>query len=152
MIELRDYQVGDDAGIYALIRSSLAPYGFKPDPERNDASLKDITRFYIRRGGAFRVLVDGGQLIGSCALYRIDDATCEMRKMFLLPEYQGRGLGKRMLLDALSIARRLGYKEVTLETRTVLKKAISLYAKNGFETCRSELGSDTCSLVMSKLL
>jgi putative acetyltransferase len=60
-------------------------------------------------------------------------ATCELRKMYLHRDYRGKGMGRGLLEHALAEARRLGFKQVTLETASVLKEAIRLYERYGFK-------------------
>ena len=57
---------------------------------------------------------------------------CELRKMYLLREYRGRGLGKRMLEDAIARAKQMGFREMVLETASELVEAIALYKSYGF--------------------
>ena len=119
--------------IAELVFSVLREYNLAPDPESTDADLKDIEQSYLKRGGAFYVLEDKpGSIIGAYGLYRIDEATCELRKMYLQESFRGRGLGKLLLEDALEKARRMGFEKVTLETASVLTEAISLYRSYGF--------------------
>jgi putative acetyltransferase len=72
--------------------------------------------------------------------------------MYLLAEYQGQGLGRSMMEDALKRAVELGYKEMILETNTLLDKAIRLYRKYGFEEYAPGHLSDRCDLAMKKKL
>jgi len=60
-------------------------------------------------------------------------STCELRKMYLRRDHRGKGLGKRLLEHALTEARRLGFKTITLETASVLKEAVRLYEASGFK-------------------
>ena len=71
-------------------------------------------------------------------------AICELRKMYLHRDYRGKGHGKWLLEHALAEARRLGFKSVTLETASVLKEAIRLYERYGFQPCRPAHLSPRC--------
>ncbi|HLB74029.1 MAG TPA: GNAT family N-acetyltransferase [Sedimentisphaerales bacterium] len=130
---LRPADNNDSDRITELVFAVLREYGLAPDPESTDADLKDIEQSYLKRGGAFFVLEDRpGSIIGAYGLYRIDEATCELRKMYLRKSFRGRGLGKLLLDDALTKARRMGFEKVTLETASVLTEAIALYKSYGF--------------------
>lgn len=59
--------------------------------------------------------------------------TCELKRLYTLPEARGLGAGGRLMDAALSKAKDLGYKEMLLDTLSVLKPALRLYAKYGFE-------------------
>ncbi len=121
-----------------LVFGVLTEYGLKPDPDGIDTDIRDIEQSYFSRGGRFCVLEDAdGRIIATCALYPVDEATCELRKMYIRPKHRGRGYGKRLLEAALSQARRMGFKTITLETATVLKEAIALYKSYGFKPYES---------------
>jgi putative acetyltransferase len=116
-----------------LVYAVLDEYGLEPDPGATDADLDDIEQSYFARGGAFSVLeTQDGTIIGAYGLYRMDEHTCELRKMYLHADYRGKGLGKRLLEDALAQARDRGFTKVVLETASVLKEAIALYQSYGF--------------------
>jgi putative acetyltransferase len=64
--------------------------------------------------------------------------------MYLHRAYRGRGLGRRLLEDALANARRLGFARMTLETASVLKEAIRLYESYGFTPYQPDHLSGRC--------
>jgi len=131
--KLRPATNADREQVRDLVYSILGEYGLKPDPEFTDADLEDIKKSYFARGGVFYVLeAEDSSIIGAYGLYRMSDDTCELRKMYLHRDYRGKGLGKRLLEDALTRARGLGYTKVVLETASVLKEAIALYLSYGF--------------------
>jgi putative acetyltransferase len=135
----------DCGEVTELVYGVLREYGLKPDPGATDIDLKDIEQSYFERGGVFYVLEEkDGSIIASYGLYLIDEQTCELRKMYLLNAYRGKGLGKLLLEDALAKARQIGFKRMTLETASVLKEAISLYKSYGFEEFEPEHMSSRC--------
>lgn len=116
-----------------MVYGVLAEYNLKPDPQATDIDLSDIEHFYIQRGSIFYVLQEkDGSIIGAYGLYPIDQEICELRKMYLHRSYRGKGWGKFLLEHALSQARKLHFKRITLETASVLKEAINLYRSYGF--------------------
>lgn len=123
----------DSESIARLVFEVLREYGLKPDPASTDADLKDIESSYFQRGGTFLVLEEkDDSIVGAYGLYPMENQTCELRKMYLHKAYRGKGLGKFLLEDALSRARQFGFREVVLETASVLKEAIALYKSYGF--------------------
>jgi len=123
----------DGPQVRALVFGVLEEYGLASDPANTDADLDDIEQSYAGRGGSFDVLVDtANALVATVGLYPIDETTCELRKMYLLREHRGKGLGERLLLHALERARQIGFSKVTLETASVLTEASALYRKYGF--------------------
>lgn len=151
-IKLRDSKSGDEDKVLDLVRVVLAEYGLKTNPAATDKDLCDIRSEYSARGGIFRILEAEGNIIGTYGLYRLSDSVCELRKMYLLPEHHGQGLGRKMMDDALFQARRLGFDEMILETNSVLKSARRLYEKYGFEPYEPDHLSDRCDSAMKKRL
>jgi putative acetyltransferase len=128
-----------------LVYTVLEEYGLEPDPESTDADLRDIEQSYFVQGGTFQVLVEeNGSIVGAYGLYRLGGHTCELRKMYLHRDCRGKGLGKRLLDDALAKARELGFGRVVLETASVLREAIALYERYGFTPYRPDHLSARC--------
>ena len=69
----------------------------------------------------------------------MDDNTCEAKRLYIKPEFRGKGYARIMLNSMIAQARELGYKEVCFTTRPdVMGVAYKLYKRMGFE----ELGCD----------
>ena len=149
-IVLRPATTADRDAIRTLIFSILQSYGLSPAPDSTDADLVDAAAYYAARGGTFHVLVDSTaqRLIGTIGLLPVDAETVELRKMYLDAGYRGRGLGRRLLEHALSEARRLGRRRVVLETASVLREAIALYERYGFQRCSAEHLAARCDTAM----
>ncbi|MEX0899107.1 MAG: GNAT family N-acetyltransferase [Gammaproteobacteria bacterium] len=139
---LRPASAADGPAVRALIFRILDEYGLPVDPHGTDADLDDIGASY--RHGRFWVIEDEGTVLGSCALYPVRDGIVELRKMYLDRSLRGLGWGRRLLETALIAARDDGYTRVELETASVLKEAISLYAGSGFKRVAREPHSDRC--------
>jgi len=144
-MNLRPADNSDEDAIRDLVFSVLREYGLSPDPEDTDADLADIKECYCDRGGTFDVLENAdGVIVGSVGLFRIDAATCELRKMYLLPSCRGKGWGKKLLEHAIEKAREIGCKRMVLETASVLKEAIALYTDYGFRPWNAPHLSSRC--------
>jgi len=144
-LRLRAGRKGDRAGIRALVYGVLADYGLQPDPEHTDRDLEDIEETYLKAGGVFYVLENNeGEIVGTLGLCRIDERTCELRKMYLAKTYRGHGWGKKLMEKALAEARRLGFQKMILETASVLTEAIQLYRRYGFTPYESKHLSSRC--------
>jgi putative acetyltransferase len=152
--QLRPATNADAAAARELIFVALREHGLRPDPDGTDADLADIEGQFHQRGGRFDVLVNaGGEIVGTVALFRWDDATVELRKMYLRADHRHRGLGRLLLAHALNAARELGFRRMTLETATVLREAIQLYEHHGFRrAARRGPHSCRCDVVMEREL
>ncbi|HUF03622.1 MAG TPA: GNAT family N-acetyltransferase [Aridibacter sp.] len=143
-IKTREATNLDCERVREIVFGILKEYGLSPDPEGIDRDLEDIEESYLRRGGAFDVLVDEkGAIVGTVGLYPINNSTVELRKMYFLKEIRGKGLGKEMLARMVERARDLGFERITLETASVLKEAIGLYTSFGF-TDQQGIHADRC--------
>ena len=130
---IRSAKNEDRDRVVALVFSVLSEFGLPPDPDLRDADLDDIEGNYIIPGGVFEVIEDKqGELIGTVGLYRLDDETCELRKMYFDQRIRGKGLGKQVLERIIVKARTLGFRRIQLDTVSVLKAAIHLYISAGF--------------------
>jgi putative acetyltransferase len=133
MYSFRPSRSEDTAAVHAIVESVLREYGLEFDASNTDTDLADIPANYGERGGAFQVIESPeGAIVGCGGLFRITADIVELRKMYLLPEARGRGLGKKLLTQLLAEARRLGYKRIILETNSRLQEAIVLYQSFGF--------------------
>lgn len=82
--------------------------------------------------GAFLIASKDGTPIGCGAVRRIEERTGEIKRMYVVPEERGRGVG-RALFDALEAeARALGLSRLVLETGVRQQEAIALYERAGF--------------------
>ena len=95
--------------------------------------LDDIQKNYFENGGIFLVMTKDDQIIGTGAIRQMEMGICELRRLWFLSEYHGQGLGYRMLMKLLDIAREMGYKKIRLETAPVHQiRAHELYKRVGF--------------------
>ncbi len=131
---IRDWQPGDRQPAFDLIQTVLAEYGLISEPDGADQDVWHVETAYLERGGEFWVVEQQGKLVGTAAYYPVarGEQAVEIRKMYLLPQVRGLGLG-RFLLGILeeAIAQR-GYRQIWIETASVLTEAVYLYERNGY--------------------
>lgn len=143
-LSLREATNADADDIRGLVFDVLEEYGLSSDPSGTDADLADIETNYMSAGGTFLVVTSDEGIVGTLGLYPINAETCELRKMYLRPAVRGKGLGRRLLDDAIARTRALGFMRLELETAAVLREAISLYRKFGFRPVTSDQLSSRC--------
>jgi N-acetylglutamate synthase-like GNAT family acetyltransferase len=76
--------------------------------------------------------LNNSEIVGTCALIKMDDDTYELAKMAVTEKAKGKGIGWLLGQAAINKAHDLGAKTVFLESNTVLEAAINLYQKLGF--------------------
>ncbi len=94
-------------------------------------------RAVLASGGQIFFARLDGEVVGTCAMLKVGDRRFELTKMGVTRAYQGRQIGKRLLLAALDWARASGASSVVLITNSSLVPAITLYRKLGFEVTHS---------------
>lgn len=82
------------------------------------------------------VLTDGGFPVATCRLYRIDASSAMIGRVVVLPEYRGRGLGRRVMDEAESWLHELGFTRAVIESRDV---AVGFYSRLGYAVTDPEV-------------
>ncbi|HEX8368647.1 MAG TPA: GNAT family N-acetyltransferase [Pyrinomonadaceae bacterium] len=135
----------DCAKVQNLVFGILGEYGLTIETGGTDADLADLEANYTNRGGVFEIIEDAsGKLLGTIGLYPLDAETIELRKMYFDRRLRGRGVGKKMLERMIETAKARGFKRIYLETASILKEAVGLYEKYGFQPTTEGIHSARC--------
>ena len=78
------------------------------------------------------VVYDHGRSVGGGAIRRYDDENIELKRVFVHNEYQGQGIGSRLVSLLIEWAAELGYRRMILETGELLAESCAVYKKLGF--------------------
>jgi putative acetyltransferase len=132
---VRDWQPVDRQTAADLIASVLTEYGLGCEPCGADQDVLNVEKAYWETGGKFWVVEQANRLVGTAAFYPIARGShaAEIRKMYLLPEARGQGLGRFLLKTLEATIAAQGYHEIWIETATVLKEAVRLYENSGYQ-------------------
>ncbi len=110
----------------------------------NDAEVDDMAESYSGERAAYFVITKGSRVVGGGGVAQLDGADpdiCELRKMYLLPELRGLGMGRRLLERCLQAAKDLGYRRCYLETLEHMTQAQALYEADGFVATETPMGN-----------
>ncbi len=133
---IRAWQPEDRLAAATVIERILAEYGLDWDPDGADRDVLAIAEYYLDRGGEFWVIETQGHIVGTSAYYPCPnrgEKAVEIRKMYLLPPARGQGLGKYLLRELEAAIDGRGYREIWIETVSVLTAAVQLYEASGYQ-------------------
>lgn len=150
---IRAWQPTDRQVAAEVIRSVLAEYGIGWEPDGADRDVYEVETAYVQVGGAFWVVEQQGQVVGTAAFYPVNRGvgTVEIRKMYLLPQVRGKGLGRWLLQRLEQEIAAQGFRKVWIETASVLKEAVKLYESGGYLPATG-IETERCDLIYSKVL
>ncbi|MHA4740519.1 GNAT family N-acetyltransferase [Dyadobacter sp. MSC1_007] len=94
--------------------------------------LENVRKLYDKPTGALLVVYKSGVPVGCVGVRRFDDATAELKRMYVRPECRGLNIGKELLDRALTAAKELGYSKMRLDTLSSMTRAQKLYESFGF--------------------
>ena len=96
--------------------------------------IEELESHYFGNNGTFLVLLDENRVVGSGAIRKLDDETCELKRMWFLKEYRGKGYGLQMVQMLFDFAKQAGYEKVRLDlaNKECQSRALKFYRKLGF--------------------
>jgi len=83
-------------------------------------------------GGSFYIAWCGGVPAGCIAMRPLDNERCEMKRLYVKPQFRGHGLGKALARQVIEDAKALKHKKMLLDTLASFENAIALYKALGF--------------------
>ena len=94
--------------------------------------LDTLSRMYGPPRGVLLLADIEGVPAGCAAVRRLDEVTCELKRVYVRPEFRGTGMGRRLTETAMRAASALGYKSIRLDTLPEMAAAQRLYEHLGF--------------------
>jgi putative acetyltransferase len=153
----RAIQPGDNAALANVIRCTLTEFNAAhPGTVYYDATTDALYELFQQEKAAYNVAELDGVIVGGGGIYPTEGLpkdTCELVKMYLLPQARGTGLGRLLIEKSIEQAKESGFKKIYLESMPELKQALKVYAKFGFEYLTAPMGNSGhtgCSLWMLK--
>ena len=136
----------DNTAIAKIIRQCLEEFGAnKPGTVYYDATTDALYELFTENPlSAYFIARIDDKIIGGGGIFpspALPADTCELVKMYLLPEARGTGIGAALINLCMETARSKGFKHMYIETMPELKRAILVYEKFGFEYLEGPLGN-----------
>ncbi|WP_459211136.1 bifunctional helix-turn-helix transcriptional regulator/GNAT family N-acetyltransferase [Aquimarina rhabdastrellae] len=132
-VEIIEYTTEHHTAFKQLNKEWIERYFKMEDADRK--ALDNPEDYIINKGGAILVAIENGTILGVCALIKMQDKKYdyELAKMAVSPLAQGKGVGYLLGKAIIEKAKSLHASHIYLESNTILKPAISLYKKLGFQ-------------------
>lgn len=128
------FREADRAELVVLLRAYETSLGIKLDFQSFAEELDALPGEYVPPDGALILARRARTLVGCVCVRAYDRAggIAEMKRLYIVPDVRGSGLGRRLALAAIESARRAGYRAIRLDTLPSMVQAQALYTALGF--------------------
>jgi putative acetyltransferase len=154
---IRKIQQEDNVTVANIIRISLEEYGIAmPGTVYTDPTTDHLYELFQKEGSEYDVALYNGVIAGCCGIYPtvgLPEGCVELVKFYVSGSLRGKGIGVQLMNKSIESAKRLGYKQLYIETFSELSQAVSLYQKTGFKMLLHALGNSghfACTIWMLK--
>jgi ribosomal protein S18 acetylase RimI-like enzyme len=136
-VQAFEFKTAESPEGIAHIRELFLEYaqslGFSLCFQSFDQELADLPGDYAPPKGRLLLATSNGQPAGCVALHKLTPDICEMKRLYVRPQFRGKGLGRELAEKIITEARQLGYKKLRLDTvEPVMKTAVTMYRQLGF--------------------
>ena len=121
------------AAVRTLLEEYWSSFGFTPCFQNFGDELAGLPGAYAPPGGRLALATIDGQPAGCIALRRVDADRAEAKRLYVRPAFRGSGLGRALMEWVMAEARAAGYAEIVGDTMPVMRDALALYERMGFE-------------------
>ncbi len=136
-IEIRPLRAGEDATAFRTLNEEWISRYFTLEAKDREI-LGDPEGRILKHGGHILMAWLGEQAVGCVALIPMGDGVYELSKMAVSPEMRGLGIGRKVLLEAIKLARQIGARSLFLGSNSKLQNAVHLYESVGFRHVPAE--------------
>jgi putative acetyltransferase len=133
MLKLKIYREDMQQDIEFFYKKCFTDLGWGYEPDGRHSDIVNINEVYMKNGCMW-CLYDDEKLVGTIAIRALDKANkvAEMKRLYVLKDYQGRGFGRQLFEVALAYAKEKGYEKICLDTRKDRDASLHLIHKYGF--------------------
>lgn len=100
--------------------------------QKYDDEIENLKEKYGLPWGRLYLVYYNNQVAGCIALRKLSDTECEMKRLYVRPEFRNKGIAKMLVKKIISDAKKIGYSSMLLDTLPFLQTAIKMYKQMGF--------------------
>jgi len=132
-IHIKQVRGTSDLGaVRILFREYADSLAFDLSFQDFEKELESLPGRYAIPEGCLLVAENQDDIVGCVAVRKIEGGVCEMKRLFVRPQYRGTGIGRKLAMEIIRNAIRLGYSRIRLDTTPSMNVATSLYRSLGF--------------------
>jgi ribosomal protein S18 acetylase RimI-like enzyme len=132
LLEITENSSQDIESVRELFAEYWVWLEFEPNFQGFNDEIENLPGRYGPPDGCLLVARYNGTLAGCVALRKLDDAVCEMKRLYVRPGFRDKGIGATLTTRIIEAARERGYRRMRLDTLPVMNRAIALYRTLGF--------------------
>jgi len=118
-----------------------------------ERELAELPGEYVPPAGRLFLAFDGDQVSGCVALRGLGEGACEMKRLYVRPDFRGKGLGRELTQAVVSAARQIGYERMRLDTLPgKMDTAIVMYRSLGFREIEAYYHNPVAGATFMELL
>ena len=131
--EIRIAKTSDD---FSIARDLILDYvkwlGIDLSFQNFDSEITNLKAMYFEPVGGLLIATVNSEPAGVAGIRKYHGEECELKRMFVRPDFRNLGIGKKLLLASIELAKNLKYKTIKLDTTDFMTDAVKLYQSNGF--------------------
>jgi ribosomal protein S18 acetylase RimI-like enzyme len=135
VLKILDAQAGENLeSVRKLFEEYADSLNFDLCFQNFDVELAKLPGEYVPPTGCLLLAMYQNQAAGCVAMRQIDEGVCEMKRLYVRPQFRRNGIGRALAEAVIERAKKAGYSQMRLDTAPTMDTARGLYESMGFKT------------------